>query len=48
MKGGETGIDQLQLEVRVGWFNRTEVVPLYEGWYVIGTAKTACSGSAPS
>jgi hypothetical protein len=41
-KGGSEGTDQLDLRVRVGWFTRTEVVWLGQGWYVAGTARSTC------
>jgi hypothetical protein len=40
--GGSEGIDQLTLRVRVGWFTRTEVIPLNLGLYLLGTAQSRC------
>jgi len=32
-----TGIDHVTLLVRVGWFTRTEVISLNQGWFLSGT-----------
>ena len=41
-KGAATIMDELSLRVRVGWFTRTETIPLYEGWAVSGTSQREC------
>jgi hypothetical protein len=41
-QGGSEGTDQLSLQVRVGWFTRTEVVGLGQGWFVEGTKQSTC------
>jgi hypothetical protein len=41
-KGGSSGIDQLYLRVRVGWFTRTEIVQLTQGWYLSGPSHGRC------
>lgn len=42
-RGYQAGIDELNLRVRVGWFTRTETIPLNEGWYVSGPSHGPCS-----
>lgn len=41
-QGGGQGIDQLTLRVRVGWFTRTETIPLDEGWFLSGPSHGSC------
>lgn len=41
-EGGEGGIDQLVLRVRIGWDTRTEVIPLPYGFYLSGTRQSHC------
>jgi hypothetical protein len=41
-KGESTGIDTLFLRVRVGWFTRTETIPLDNGWYLVGPSHGRC------
>jgi hypothetical protein len=43
MTGGQTGIDNVRLQVRVGWITRTEDVSLNEDWAVAGTAQSTCA-----
>jgi hypothetical protein len=43
-QGAAEGIDQLRLQVRVGWTSRAEVVPLGQGWYLSGPSSP---GSCP-
>jgi len=43
MSGGSQGIDQIALRVRVGWFTRTEVVALDQGWALSGPSQNRCS-----
>lgn len=38
-KGQSNVIDTLSLRVRVGWFTRTEIIPLDQGWAVAGPSK---------
>jgi hypothetical protein len=45
-KGGETGVDQLVLTVRIGWTTRTEVIPLTVGMYLLGTKNLSCPAAA--
>jgi hypothetical protein len=40
--GSSSGIDQLMLRVRVGWFTRTEVIPLDQEWAVSGPSHGGC------
>ncbi len=40
--GSQVGIDTLYLRVRVGWFTRTETVPLNQGWYLSGPGHSGC------
>ncbi len=40
--GGDQGIDELNLRVRVGWFTRTETIPLDQGWYLSGPSHGPC------
>ena len=42
MKGSSQSVDELGLRVRVGWFTRTEVVPLDEAWAVKGPSQGRC------
>jgi HAAS len=37
--GDTSVIDTLSLRVRVGWFTRTEIIPLDQGWAVAGTSQ---------
>lgn len=41
-KGESQGQTRLILRVRVGWFTRTEVIPLNHGFYLIGPSKGRC------
>jgi hypothetical protein len=41
-KGESDGATRLILRVRVGWFNRTEVIPLSHTFYLIGTSQDHC------
>jgi hypothetical protein len=36
-KGGESGTDQMELTVRIGWTTRTEIIPLPVGMYLLDT-----------
>jgi hypothetical protein len=42
-KGQTNGIGQLALRVRVGWFTRTEVIQLPEGFYLSGPSQGPCT-----
>jgi hypothetical protein len=42
MAGGGESIDEISLRVRVGWFTRTEIIPLYESWAVAGPSHGPC------
>lgn len=44
-KGESDGATRLILRVRVGWFNRTEVIPLSHTFFLIGTRKDHCAGT---
>jgi hypothetical protein len=41
--GGTTSIDTLALRVRVGWFTRTEIIPLNQAWAVTGVSHGPCT-----
>jgi hypothetical protein len=41
-KGAASVMDQISLRVRVGWFTRTEQIPLLQGWGVSGPSQGAC------
>jgi hypothetical protein len=41
-KGAATIMDEIYLRVRVGWFTKTETIPLDEGWAVSGTSQSEC------
>jgi len=41
-KGEGSGMTRLLLRVRVGWFTRTEVIPLRHTFYLIGTGQGHC------
>src|SRR5258708_23939477 len=41
-RGATTVMDQISLRVRVGWFTRTEHIPLGQGWGVSGPSQGAC------
>jgi hypothetical protein len=41
-KGAATIMDEISLKVRIGWFTKTETIPLAEGWAVSGTAESEC------
>ncbi len=41
-QGDTEGINLLYLTVRVGWFTRTETVPLIQGWYLSGPSHGRC------
>lgn len=43
-KGESQGVTRLILRVRVGWFTRTEVIPLSDGFYLIGPSQGHCVG----
>jgi hypothetical protein len=42
IKGGSQGNDELRLQIRVGWVDRVEIVPLRQGWYVAGPSRGSC------
>jgi hypothetical protein len=45
MRRGRAGamlVTRLILRVRVGWFTRTEVIPLSDGFYLIGPSQGHC------
>lgn len=41
-RGATTVMDEISLRVRVGWFTRTEVIPLRQGWGVSGPSQSGC------
>lgn len=41
-KGESQGQTRLILRVRVGWFTRTEIIPLDHGFYLIGPSHGRC------
>lgn len=41
--GGTTSIDTLALRVRVGWFTRTEIIPLGQAWGLTGISHGPCT-----
>jgi hypothetical protein len=41
-KGATSVMDQISLRVRVGWFTRTEQIPLLQGWGVAGPSHGTC------
>ena len=41
--GGTTSIDTLALRVRVGWFTRTEIIPLGQAWALTGSSHGPCT-----
>jgi len=41
-KGSSQGNDQLRLQIRVGWADRVEIIPLRQGWYVTGPSHGSC------
>jgi hypothetical protein len=43
-KGESSGTDQqlLYLRVRVGWFTRTEIIPLNQVWFLVGPSHGRC------
>jgi hypothetical protein len=41
--GGTTSIDTLTLRVRVGWFTRTEIIPLRQAWALTGISHGPCT-----
>jgi hypothetical protein len=43
-KGESDGATRLILRVRVGWFTWTEVIPLSNGFYLIGPGQGHCVG----
>jgi hypothetical protein len=43
-KGESQGTARLVLRVRVGWFTRTEIIPLDHGFYLIGPSHGRCIG----
>jgi hypothetical protein len=42
--GGTTSVDTLALRVRVGWFTRTEIIPLDQAWTLAGKSRGRCTG----
>ncbi len=42
-RGAATVMDQISLRVRVGWFTRTEEIPLGQGWGVSGPSQSGCA-----
>ena len=40
--GGTSSIDTLALRVRVGWFTRTEIIPLGQAWALGGKSRGPC------
>ena len=40
--GGASSIDTLALRVRVGWFTRTEIIPLGQAWALSGRSHGPC------
>jgi hypothetical protein len=42
-KGDSSVMDQISLRVRVGWFTRTEKIPLLQGWGVSGPSQGGCT-----
>jgi hypothetical protein len=40
--GGTSSIDSLALRVRVGWFTRTEIIPLGQAWALTGKSHGPC------
>jgi hypothetical protein len=40
--GGASSIDSLALRVRVGWFTRTEIIPLGQAWGLTGKSHGPC------
>jgi hypothetical protein len=40
--GGTSSIDTLALRVRVGWFTRTEIIPLGQAWALTGKSHGPC------
>jgi len=43
MNGAASSIDTLALRVRVGWFTRTEIIPLDQAWAVKGNSHGPCT-----
>ena len=43
LAGGTASIDSLALRVRVGWFTRTEIIPLGQAWAVTGKSHGPCT-----
>jgi len=41
--GGTSSIDTLALRVRVGWFTRTEIIPLGQAWALTGKSHGPCT-----
>jgi hypothetical protein len=41
--GGTSSIDTVALRVRVGWFTRTEIIPLGQAWAVAGISHGPCT-----
>ena len=41
-KGESQGVTRLILRIRLGWFTRTEVIPLSNGFYLIGPSQDHC------
>jgi len=42
MKGGGQGNDELRLQLRLGWVDRVEVIPLRQAWFVVGPSQGPC------
>lgn len=42
-KGASQSIDSLSLRVRIGWFTRTEVIPLDQAWALAGPSHGRCT-----
>jgi hypothetical protein len=40
--GDTSSVNTLAVRVRVGWFTRTEIIPLDQAWALIGTSHTSC------
>ncbi len=41
-KGTSQGNDELRLQVRIGWADRVENIPLRQGWFVSGPSQGPC------
>jgi hypothetical protein len=47
-KGSASIIDTLYLRVRVGWFTRTDVIPLGRGWALAGPSHSPDMQTGPN